>query len=189
MKSRAGLERAADVLVDPTTVLPNEVFDGVQCVLVDEAQFISPFVIDQLRHVATSRRVPVICYGLRTDFRSRLFAGSKRLMELADSIEEVKTTCAFCNKKAVFNLKAIDGVASLDGASIGLGCEEVYRPARPSLLGSTKAVPQALRPRPLERPSPPRLASKRRRYPGSDCVGAPDPDRGGPGWSREIRRC
>ena len=126
--SRAGLDREADFLVEPTTVLPASLFDGAHCVLVDEAQFMTPFVIDQLRQVATNRGVPVIAYGLRTDFRSQLFDGAKRLFELADSIEEVKTTCAYCNKKAVFNLKSADGEPTLDGPQRTLGCEELYLP-------------------------------------------------------------
>ena len=80
--SRAGLSREADVLVSAKTDLP-EIFDGCDCVLVDEAQFLSAHVIDQLRDLATTRGIPVICYGLRTDFRSELFDGSRRLFELA----------------------------------------------------------------------------------------------------------
>jgi thymidine kinase len=80
--SRAGLSREADLLVTAKTDLP-DVFDGCDCVLVDEAQFLSAHVIDQLRDLATRRGIPVICYGLRTDFRSELFDGSRRLFELA----------------------------------------------------------------------------------------------------------
>jgi thymidine kinase len=126
--SRAGLDREADYLLEPNSVLPASLFDSCHCVLVDEAQFVSAFVIDQLRAVASLRQVPVIAYGLRTDFRSQLFEGSKRLFEVADSIEEVKTTCAFCNKKAVFNLKSADGVPTLEGPVRTLGCEELYLP-------------------------------------------------------------
>lgn len=129
--SRAGLSREADILVKADTVLPAACFDDCQCVLVDEAQFMSAFIIDQLREVASTRGVPVICYGLRNDFRSELFEGSKRLFELADSIEEVKTTCAFCNKKAVFNLKSVDGEPTISGAQVTLGAEEMYLPACP----------------------------------------------------------
>jgi thymidine kinase len=98
-------------------------------VLVDEAQFLSPAVVEQLRDVASSHDVPVICYGLRGDFRTRLFPGSQRLMELADEITEVKTTCAFCNRKAVFNLKLFNGQPTLAGPVIDLGAEEKYLPA------------------------------------------------------------
>ena len=98
------------------------------CVLVDEAQFLKPSHIDQLRAITALWNVPVICYGLRTDFRTNLFPGSKRLMELADAIEEVKTTCQFCNKKAVFNLKHVDGKADCTGPAIQLGAQEKYFP-------------------------------------------------------------
>ena len=130
--SRAGLSREADLLVKTDTVLPADAFDGCQCVLVDEAQFMSSFIIDQLREIASTRGVPVICYGLRNDFRSELFEGSKRLFELADSVEEVKTTCAFCNKKAVFNLKSVDGTPTIAGPQVALGTEELYLPTCPN---------------------------------------------------------
>jgi thymidine kinase len=96
---------------------------------VDEAQFLSTSVIDQLRSISWKLDVPIICYGLRSDFRATLFEGSSRLLEVADSIEEVKTTCAFCNRKAVMNLKHVNGVATVDGPSIDLGTEEKYFPA------------------------------------------------------------
>ena len=73
-------------------------------------------------------KLPVIAYGLRTDFRSNLFEGSRRLMEVADTIEEVKTTCYLCNKKAVFNLKHVNGVADCTGPAVQLGAEEKYFP-------------------------------------------------------------
>jgi thymidine kinase len=129
IKSRAGLETAADLLVTPETQLLEIDFSGVHCILVDEAQFLSANLIDQLRVITLLRGVPVICYGLRTDFRTNLFEGSRRLMELADSIEEVKSTCHFCNKKAIVNLKHVNGQAVVDGPSIQLGCEETYYPS------------------------------------------------------------
>ena len=129
VRSRAGLEKPADLLVGPETVLEDAAFAEVDCVLVDEAQFLSANLIDQLRGLSRRMKVPVICYGLRTDFRSQLFEGSRRLMEVADSIEEVKTTCYFCNRKAVFNLKLQDGVPTLAGPAIELGAEEKYLPA------------------------------------------------------------
>merc|ERR1712151_923929 len=87
-----------------------------------------PRVIERLRDVATNLNIPVMCYGLRTDFRSRLFPGSKRLLELADTIEEVKTTCTYCNKKAIMNLKSVDGAATMEGPTVCLGAEEMYVP-------------------------------------------------------------
>lgn len=69
----------------------------------------------------------MICYGLRTDFRANLFEGSRRLLEVADSIEEIKTTCAFCDRKALFNLRLIDGKPTLSGESVALGFDN-YQP-------------------------------------------------------------
>lgn len=129
IRSRAGLEQTADLLVTPQSRLDPDSFAGVSCVLVDEAQFLSAGLIEQLRDIATNLHIPVICYGLRTDFRGSLFEGSRRLMELSDSIEEIKNTCAFCNRKAVMNLKHINGVATLSGPSVDLGSEEKYYPS------------------------------------------------------------
>ncbi|PIE01824.1 MAG: thymidine kinase [Acidobacteria bacterium] len=128
VKSRAGLEKEADMLLEANTTIPTDKLKDKDCILVDEAQFLSEQIIDQLRHIATYHRVPVICYGLRSDFKTKLFSGSRRLMEIADSIEEVKTTCAFCNKKAIFNLKFKDGQPTRVGPSVDLGAEEKYQP-------------------------------------------------------------
>jgi thymidine kinase len=129
VSSRAGLSKRADLLLSDDSVLDPELLKGKDCILVDEAQFLSKSVIDQFRMISTVHNIPIICYGLRTDFRGTLFEGSKRLFEVADSLEEVKTTCAFCNRKAIFNLKLVDGKASLTGPTIELGAEEKYLPA------------------------------------------------------------
>lgn len=129
IRSRSGLEKKADLLLESGSILDRQTFIGLNCLLVDEAQFLSGAVIEQLREVASELGVPVICYGLRTDFRGQLFDGAKRLFELADSIEEIKTTCAFCDRKAVFNLKLQDGTPTLAGPTVDLGSEEKYLPA------------------------------------------------------------
>jgi thymidine kinase len=126
--SRSGLEAEADLLLDDAGRLEPADFAGVDCVLVDEAQFLAPEVIDDLRRITIAPGVPVICYGLRTDFRTRLFPGAQRLMELADAIEEVKVTCQYCAKKATCNLRLVDGVAVLDGPQVLLGADEQYAP-------------------------------------------------------------
>lgn len=135
IKTRAGLEMRADILAPADDQIPLPALDDIACVLVDEAQFLHPTAVDQLRHItyssvapAAPRGIPVICYGLRTDFRQQLFPAAARLLALADSIEEIKTTCAYCNKKAVFNLKLLDGRPTLAGPSVELGCEEKYLP-------------------------------------------------------------
>jgi len=128
VKSRAGLVMTADRLIEPDTIFHPQEFNGTDCIVVDEAQFLSRQVIDQLRMIATKEGIPIICYGLRTDFRARLFEGSRRLMEVADSIEEIKTTCAYCNRKAIFNLKLLNGEPTMEGPTIELGAEEKYLP-------------------------------------------------------------
>lgn len=135
IKSRAGLSATADISIDSSMSLMKVLVDfmdksseRVYCILVDESQFLSCQNIQDLRDFSIVFDIPVICYGLRTDFATNLFEGSKRLLELADSIEEVKTTCFFCNKKAVCNLRHSNGVAIVDGPSVLLGGEETYSP-------------------------------------------------------------
>jgi thymidine kinase len=129
IRSRSGLEKEADLLITSQTRLTPPQVEGLHCILVDEAQFLSEAFIDHLATLTRDHHVPVICYGLRSDFKTRLFEGSKRLMELADSIEEIKTTCHYCNRKAVFNLKFVNSKAVTEGPSIELGAEEKYLPA------------------------------------------------------------
>jgi thymidine kinase len=135
IKTRAGLEMQADVLAPTAGRMVIPALDAIACVLVDEAQFLTPEAVEQLHHIAHSAvapnsptGIPVICYGLRTDFRTRLFPAAQRLLELADTIEEIKTICTFCLRKAVFNLKLLNGRATLEGPSAELGCEEKYLP-------------------------------------------------------------
>jgi thymidine kinase len=128
IQSRAGLDRKADQLLHVNSTFPEDSLQGISCILVDEAQFLHPCVVERLRDVATYQNIPVICYGLRTDFRSRLFPGSQRLLELADTIEEVKTTCSLCNKKATMNMKSVEGTATMDGPTVCLGADEMYAP-------------------------------------------------------------
>ena len=104
---------------------------NLYCILVDEAQFLSEQNINGLRKL--SLKVPVLCYGLRTDYRSVLFEGSKRLMEIADTIEEIKSVCVICDKKAIINAKFYtDGDTKTiiyDGdSSPDLGAEDKYQP-------------------------------------------------------------
>ena len=126
--SRSGLEADADLLIDEDTVLDPRVFAQLDCVLIDEAQFLPPAVIDDLRRITVDPGIPVICYGLRTDFRTRLFPGAQRLMELADRIEEVKVTCQYCARKATCNLRFVNGTPTVRGPQIQLGADEQYAP-------------------------------------------------------------
>jgi thymidine kinase len=126
IKSRAGLEMAADILITDEKSLQGVDYSDISCILVDEAQFLSTKVIEELRNISLQWDLPILCYGLRTDFKTRLFEGSARLMELADSIEEVKATCHYCNRKSIMNLKHVRGIATNVGATIDLGTEEKY---------------------------------------------------------------
>jgi thymidine kinase len=126
IKSRAGLEMKADILITDETSVQGIDYSDISCILVDEAQFLSAKVIEELRNISLHWDLPILCYGLRTDFKTRLFEGSARLMELADSIEEVKATCHYCNRKSIMNLKHVQGVATNVGATIDLGTEEKY---------------------------------------------------------------
>ena len=129
VSSRAGLTKKADLLLEDDCIIDTKLLGGIDCILVDEAQFLSKSIIDQFRIISTTLNIPIICYGLRTDFRGNLFHGSKRLFEVADTIEEVKTTCAYCNRKAIYNIKLVDGRPTLTGPTIELGAEEKYLPA------------------------------------------------------------
>ena len=102
-------------------------YDGkkVDAVLVDEAQFLSPEEVDTLSDLVDFYNIPVICYGLRTDFLNHLFPGSRRLMEIADIIEEVPTVC-WCGRRAQCNTRYADGKIVREGAQIFLGSNESY---------------------------------------------------------------
>ncbi len=97
----------------------------VNAILVDEAQFLSPDEVDILSDMVDFYNIPVLCYGLRTDFLNHLFPGSRRLMEIADVIEEVPTVC-WCGKRAQCNTRYADGKIVREGAQIMLGSNESY---------------------------------------------------------------
>ena len=129
--SRIVPSAAVDLLVEPRMAnFEALVPSSTDCVLVDEAQFLSEKNVDSLRELAL--RVPVLCYGLRTDYRSRLFEGSRRLMEVADTIEEILNVCSTCTKKAIVNSKyytdrGVVCVVKAGSGEIDLGAEEKYR--------------------------------------------------------------
>ena len=125
--SRAGLESIADLIIDNEFDLLNNsiIYSQYNCVLVDEVQFLSINQVNQLRVITLY--TPVICYGLRTNYKSQLFPASKRLMEISDTIEEIKTTCFFCDKKAIINLKYSGKKIIKEGNDeIDIGAEEKY---------------------------------------------------------------
>ena len=129
VKSRTGLQQKADIILGQNDKLNyiELIKNKIDCILVDEAQFLSPEQVDELREITFY--IPVIAYGLRTDYRSKLFPGSQRLLELADNIEEIKTICTYCTKKSIINMKHIDGkVVKTGDGKPDIGSEEKYLP-------------------------------------------------------------
>lgn len=99
--------------------------NDLDAIIVDEVQFLSTKQIEALSDIVDEYNIPVLCYGLRTDFQGHLFEGSKRLMELADVIEEIPTVC-WCGKRANFNARVVDGKVVRDGEQIQMGSNESY---------------------------------------------------------------
>jgi thymidine kinase len=96
----------------------------VSCLLVDEAQFLSESQVDDLLRIAIIEGVPVLAYGIRTDFQTVAFPGSRRLLEIAHSLEELKTICR-CGRKAVFNARTVDGRFVFDGDQVAIDGQNV----------------------------------------------------------------
>ena len=127
LRSRIGLEAQCDVMAPETNVFERFQSHSGRChaVIVDECQFLTPEQIEQLRAIVDTYNIPVMCFGLRTDFQTRLFPGSMRLMDLADCIEEIKTMCD-CGAKATVNARISDGYIVTEGAQVVLGGNDCY---------------------------------------------------------------
>ena len=119
--ARAGSRRTTDIIVLPTTNIQSEVTksNDIHCILVDESQFLTPEQVSQLYHVAKSDNISVICYGLRADFLTEVFPGSKRLLELADNIEKLPTMCV-CGSQAEFNTRKVNGTYVFGGEQVAI---------------------------------------------------------------------
>ncbi len=117
LESRTGLKRKVDIILNINESLDTYNFNHTDCILVDEAQFLSSNQVEQLWKIAKTSNIPVICYGLKVDFQGYLFEGSKRLLELADELEELVTICK-CGKKAKFNARYVNNIFTLDGEEI-----------------------------------------------------------------------
>ncbi|MBF4633217.1 thymidine kinase [Agreia pratensis] len=133
--SRLGVTREVDFLVTPSSNLRADFIERrdlsiangsgeISCLLIDEAQFLSPEQVDDALRIAILDDVPVLAYGIRTDFQTSAFPGSARLMEIAHSLEELKTICR-CGRKAIFNSRKIDDVFVFDGAQVAIDGEHV----------------------------------------------------------------
>ena len=129
LRSRIGLEAQVEVIPPEIDVLERFVREkegSCDVIIVDECQFLTEAQIDQLRAIVDEHNVPVMCFGLRTDFQTKLFPGSLRLMEVADTIQEIKTICD-CGAKATVNAR-IDGEGHIvtQGAQVVLGGNDSY---------------------------------------------------------------
>ena len=129
LRSRIGLEAQVEVIppdMDITARFRQTQQGHCDVIIVDECQFLNPEQIDQLRSIVNDHNIPVMCFGLRTDFQTRLFPGSLRLMEIADTIQEIKTICD-CGAKATVNAR-IDSTGHIitEGAQVELGGNDRY---------------------------------------------------------------
>jgi len=141
--SRLGVDRHVDFLVTPeldlrvefqrrSTLQREQSGKRVACLLIDEAQFLTRAQVDQALEIAVLDDVPVLAYGIRTDFLTHGFPGSLRLLEIAHSLEELKTICR-CGKKAMFNARKLDGRFVFDGEQVAIdGAEVSYESLCPS---------------------------------------------------------
>ena len=127
VKSRIGLAAKADIMTPDKNLYEEFQNRGeFHVIIADECQFFTPAQIDELRQIVDELDIPVLCYGLRTDFLTKLFPGSLRLFEVADSVTEIKTICG-CGKKAIVNAR-IDGEGKIvtEGGQILIGGNDSY---------------------------------------------------------------
>ncbi|MGF3114476.1 thymidine kinase [Facklamia sp. P12937] len=132
VSSRTGFNRQAIPISDEDNfyekIKASHQKDRLFCVLVDEAQFLKKHHIIELAKVVDELNIPVMAFGLKNDFTNELFEGSKYLLLYADKIEEIKTICWFCHKKATMNLRFLDGQPVYEGDQIQIGGNEAYLP-------------------------------------------------------------
>jgi len=130
IQSRMGLDRDAIALKDDSNVF--EIVKGenpnAACVLIDECEFMTKDQVLQAAQVVDDLGIPVMAFGLKNDFRNELFEGTKYLLLYADKLEEMKTICWFCTKKATMNMRMANGKPVYDGDQIAIGGNEMYYP-------------------------------------------------------------
>lgn len=127
--SRIGLKRKAIAVIDDMNIFEvvneyNDLF-RVDAVIIDECQFLKKHHVMELTDVVDDLNIPVMCYGLKSDFRNELFEGSYWLLAVSDKIEEIKTVC-WCGKKALTNARLVDGKVVYEGEQIQVGGNESY---------------------------------------------------------------
>ena len=137
--SRLGVSRDADIVLNPEQDLRSLLHErypdnsdgshSIDCILIDEAQFLTPDQVDQALQIAVMDLIPVLAYGIRTDFQTLSFPGSKRLMEVAHGLEEMKTICR-CGRKAIFNARLKDGAVIREGSQVMIDGSDARYEAR-----------------------------------------------------------
>lgn len=116
--SRIGIERKVDVLLKNSDILSKtHSLNNISCILVDESQFLNKKQVEDLWYISKELDITIICYGLKVNFKGEFFDGSKRLMELADTFDELITICK-CGKKARFNARKVNGEYTLSGDDV-----------------------------------------------------------------------
>lgn len=125
--SRIGLSAKADIISHEESIIALlDKMSGIDVIITDECQFFTPEQIDELREIVNFRNIPVLCFGLRTDFMTHLFPGSRRLLEIADSITEIKTICS-CGAKAIVNARIdSEGHVITSGSQVFIGGNDSY---------------------------------------------------------------
>ena len=137
--SRLGVSRDADIVLNPEQDLRSLLHErypdnsdgshSIDCILIDEAQFLTPDQVDQALQIAVMDLIPVLAYGIRTDFQTLSFPGSKRLMEVAHALEEMNTICR-CGRKAIFNARLKDGEIIREGSQVMIDGSDARYEAR-----------------------------------------------------------
>lgn len=130
VSSRIGLEREAIPIFKQTNIFEciQQLEEHPYCVLIDESQFLTKKHVEQLAKVVDVLNIPVMAFGLKNDFRNEMFEGTKYLLLYADKLEELKTICWFCHKKATMNLHYLDGKPIYKGTQVQIGGNESYYP-------------------------------------------------------------
>lgn len=123
VKSRVGITAWADAIQTTDHIIPPE---GTTAIICDEAQFLTAAQVEELKMIADEKNIQVLCYGLRTDFRSQLFEGSKRLFELASVVKNIPVICD-CGNFAVINARIVNGSITIEGDQVDIGGDEKYR--------------------------------------------------------------
>jgi thymidine kinase len=126
--SRIGMQKDGIIVEDGTDMKQLAASEQPNCILIDEAQFLTKAQVMQLTEIVDTLNIPVIAYGLRSDFLGQLFEGSYHLLALADKIEEIKTVCWYCDKKATMNMRCKEGIPVFEGQQIQIGGNDSYIP-------------------------------------------------------------